>query len=483
MPHTRRDVLRTTALGSLAIAAGVDDVFGQQRTAPPNIVYIMADDLGYADVGCYGRPDLRTPNIDRIAARGVRFLQGYANSAVCSATRTALITGRYQYRLRLGLEEPLGGNMIGLPPEHPTLPSLLKKAGYGTTLVGKWHLGQLPTFGPLQSGYDHFYGFRGGGLDYYRHTPGSGPNEDLWDDDVQVHQMGYLTELFGNRAVDVVNGYAKARQPFFVSLHFNAPHWPWEAPGDEAEAERLRVQGRGIADYDGGSQKTYQKMIEAMDAQIGRVLKALDDNRLTNNTIVIFTSDNGGERFALTWPFTGRKTELLEGGLRIPSIISWPARIPQGKTSDQVSISMDWMPTLLAAAGTSPAPALPPDGMNLLAHLTGNAAPVPRTLYWRYKANAQRAIRDGDMKFLKILDNTFLFNVVEDPMERANLKGRKPEVYDRLVAKWLEWNATMLPEVDESATGNFTGAQLADHIGTPPTSRKADNPTPADSHK
>jgi arylsulfatase A-like enzyme len=483
MPHTRRDVLRTTALGSLALAVGVDDVFGQARPAPPNIIYIMADDLGYADVGCYGRPDLRTPNIDRIAARGVRFLQGYANSAVCSATRTGLITGRYQYRLRIGLEEPLGGNVIGLPPEHPTLPSLLRKAGYGTTLVGKWHLGQLPNFGPLQSGYDHFYGFRGGGLDYYRHTPGSGPNEDLWDDDVQVHQMGYLTELFGNRAVDVVNGYAKARQPFFVSLHFNAPHWPWEAPGDEAEAERLRVQGRGIADYDGGSQKTYQKMIEAMDAQIGRVLKALDDNRLTNNTIVIFTSDNGGERFALTWPFTGRKTELLEGGLRIPSIISWPARIPQGKTSDQVSISMDWMPTLLAAAGTSPAPALPPDGMNLLPHLTGNAAPVPRTLYWRYKANAQRAIRDGDMKFLKILDNTFLFNVVEDPMERANLKGRKPEVYDRLVAKWLEWNATMLPEVDESATGNFTGAQLADHIGTPPTSRKADNPTPADSHK
>jgi len=481
MSHTRRDVLKTAALGSLALAAGVagdNDVFGQNRTPPPNIIYIMADDLGYADVGCYGRPDLKTPNIDRIAARGVRFLQGYANSAVCSATRTALITGRYQYRLRVGLEEPLGGNMIGMPPEHPTLPSLLRKAGYGTTLVGKWHLGQLPNFSPLKSGYDHFYGFRGGGVDYYRHTPGAGPNEDLWDDDVQVHQMGYLTELLGNRAVDVVNGYAKARQPFFVSLHFNAPHWPWEAPGDQAESERLRVQGRGLAAYDGGSQKTYQKMIEAMDAQIGRVLKALDDNRLTNNTIVIFTSDNGGERFALTWPFTGRKTELLEGGLRIPSIISWPARIPQGKTSDQVSISMDWMPTLLAAAGTSPDPALPPDGINLLPIVTGAAPVQPRTLYWRYKANAQRAIRDGDMKFLKILDNTFLFNVADDPMERANLKDRQTDVYDRLVAKWLEWNATMMPEVDESATGNFTGAQLADHIGAQPTSRKADIPGP-----
>jgi len=477
---SRRTVLRTTALGALATAAGVtdvDDVFGQARQAPPNIVYIMADDLGYADVSCYGRPDIKTPNIDRIAARGVRFLQGYANSAVCSATRTGLITGRYQYRLRVGLDEPLAANTgVGLPPEHPTLPSLLKRAGYGTTLIGKWHLGWLPTFGPLQSGYDHFYGFRGGGLDYYRHTPGPGPNEDLWDDDMPVHQAGYLTELLGNRAVDVVNRYAKARQPFLVSLHFNAPHWPWEAPGDEAESERLRAENRGLGAYDAGTQQTYRKMVEAMDAQIGRVLKALDDNRLTDNTIVVFTSDNGGERFAMTWPFTGRKTELLEGGLRIPSIVSWPARIPQGKTSDQVSITMDWMPTLLAAAGSAPDPALPPDGINLLPHLTGSTAPVSRTLYWRYKANAQRAIRDGDFKFLKILDNTFLFNVVEDPMERANLKERRKDLYDQLVAKWLDWNATMLPEIDESSTSNFTGAQMADHIGTQPTSRKADNP-------
>jgi arylsulfatase A-like enzyme len=473
---SRRTVLRTTALGSLAMAARIDDVFGQPRQVPPNIVFIMADDLGYADVGCYGRPDIKTPNIDRIAARGVRFLQGYANSAVCSATRTALITGRYQYRLRVGLEEPLGGNTVGLPPEQPTLPSLLRKAGYSTTLIGKWHLGQLPNFGPLQSGYEHFYGFRGGGLDYYRHTPGPGPNEDLWDDDMPVHQAGYLTDLLGSRAVDVVNRYARTRQPFLVSLHFNAPHWPWEAPGDEAESERLRAENRGLGAYDAGTQDTYRKMVEAMDAQIGRVVKALDDNRLIDNTIVVFTSDNGGERFSMTWPFTGRKTELLEGGLRIPSIVSWPSRIPEGRTSDQVSITMDWMPTLLAAAGTSPDPAAPPDGINLLPHLTSSTPAVARTLYWRYKANAQRAMRDGDYKFLKILDNTFLFNVAKDPMERANLKERRKDVYDQLVAKWLDWNATMLPEVDESATSNFTGAQMADHIGTPPTSRKADNP-------
>jgi arylsulfatase A-like enzyme len=475
MSPTRRDVLRTTALGSLALAAGVDDVFSQARTAPPNIVYIMADDLGYADVSCYGRPDLKTPNIDRIAARGVRSLQGYANSSVCTATRTALITGRYQYRLRLGLEEPLGaGNArIGLPPEHPTLPSQLKKAGYSTTLIGKWHLGELPSFSPLKSGYDHFYGFHSGGIDYYRHE-GTDHKKDFWDDDMPIETIGYATDLFGDHAVNVINGYAKARNPFFISLHFNAPHWPWEAPGDEDEAERLKA--RSLFAYDAGTQKTYRDMITAMDTQIGRVLKALDDNRLASNTIVIFTSDNGGERFADTWPFTGRKMELLEGGLRIPSIISWPARLPQGKTNDQVSISMDWMPTLLAAAGGSADAAYPLDGINLLPMLTGAAPPQPRTLYWRFKGNAQRAIRDGDMKFLKIRDNTFLFNVVEDPMERANLKDRQKDVYERLVTKWLEWDQTMLPEIDESGTGGNAGNVWADHVGSPPATRTPDNP-------
>jgi arylsulfatase A-like enzyme len=471
---TRRMLLRNTALGTIALTSGLDNLFGQPATGVPNIVFIMADDLGYADLSCYGRPDIGTPNIDGLAAKGVRFLQAYANSAVCSATRTALITGRYQYRLPIGLEEPLAGRDVGLPPGYPTLPSLLKKAGYSTTLVGKWHLGSLPKFGPLQSGYDHFYGFRGGAVDYYRHA---NQKDDLWDDDVQVHQMGYLTDLLGSRAVDVVNGYAKSGRPFLISLHFNAPHWPWEAPGDQAESLRLR-SGRSLFDFDGGSQKTYRRMIQEMDLQIGRVLQALQVNGLAENTIVVFTSDNGGERFADTWPFTGRKTELLEGGLRIPAIVSWPARLPQGRTSDQVAISMDWMPTLLAAAGAATDPAFPPDGMNLLPMLTQTAPPVERKLYWRYKANAQRAARDGDFKYLKILDNTFLFNVVEDPMERANLKERRKDVYDRMVANWLAWNATMLPEIDESSTDNFTGSQLADHIGAQKTSGKADNPVP-----
>ena len=169
--------------------------------------------------------------------------------------------------------------------------------------------------------------------------------------------------------------------------------------------------------------------------------------------------------FADTWPFTGRKTELLEGGLRVPMIASWPGHIPRGQTSDQVAISMDWLPTLLAAAGTTPDPASPPDGMNLLPVLTAGAAPTPRKLFWRYKANTQAAMRDGDFKYLKIRGNTFLFNVVDDPMERANLKGRRKDVYDRLVSEWNAWNGTMLPIAADSSTGYIKASEVADHIG------------------
>jgi arylsulfatase A-like enzyme len=466
---TRRDVLAAGAAGSLTLASGV--CRGLAADPPPNIVFIMADDLGYADLSCYGRPDYTTPNVDRIAAGGMRFLQAYANSAVCSATRTALITGRYQYRLPIGLEEPLQSaskRKVGLPPEHPTLPSLLRKAGYGTTLIGKWHLGRLPDFGPLQSGYDHFYGFRGGALDYFTHKFG-GPNtdtDDLWDGDAKVHEAGYLTNLLGDRAVRVVGDYAKTKQPFLLSLHFNAPHWPWEGPDDEAESKRIRV----LAQYDAGSQKTYARMVTALDVQVGRVLQALEENGLADNTIVVFTSDNGGERFSATWPFTGRKTELLEGGLRIPAIVRWPGHVRAGSTSDHVAISMDWMPTFLNVAGASFDPSFPLDGINLLPALTQNAAPISRKLYWRYKNHEQQAMRDGDWKYLKIHGNTFLFNVVDDPMERANYKARRNDIYDRMVADYVAWNETMLPIDPLSSTAGPTGRQLADHFGVEPPS-------------
>jgi arylsulfatase A-like enzyme len=464
---SRRDLLLQTAAGSLAAAGAAATVpasAGAQTSGggamKPNIVFILADDMGYADVSCYGRRDLVTPNIDRLAAEGLRFTQAYANSAVCTASRVALITGRYQYRLPIGLEEPLARRNIGLPPDHPTLPSLLRKAGYQTALVGKWHLGPPPDFGPLKSGYDRFWGFRGGALDYFTHKANDAA-PDLWDGDTKIEQSGYLTNLLGDRAVEVIDSFAKASRPFLLSLHFNAPHWPWEGPGDEAEAKRIK----SLFHFDGGTQRTYREMIRQMDLQIGRVLQALDRNGAAADTIVIFTSDNGGERYADTWPFTGRKTELLEGGLRIPAVIRWPRQIAAGRISEQVTIQMDWVPTLLAAVGTAPDPVFPSDDIDVSKWLTGDAAPTPRQLYWRYKYADQQAMRDGDWKYLKIHDNTFLFDVVQDPMERANLKERHKDVYDRLVAQWNEWNRTMLPLDPQSNTDGFTGAQLADHFG------------------
>ncbi|WP_240704880.1 sulfatase [Croceicoccus sediminis] len=462
---TRRQALIGTATISLA-AAGASNasatMLGRRRR--PNIVFILADDLGYADVSCYGRRDYATPAIDSIAARGMLFTQGYANSAVCSATRTALMTGRYQDRLAIGLEEPLIHTRdVGLPPSHPTLPSMLGRAGYRTYLVGKWHLGELPDYGPRLSGYDHFWGLRGGAIDYFSHSLMG--KRDFWDDEEEIVEPGYATELLGRKAIEIIESHRDDDTPFFLSLHFTAPHWPWEGPEDQAESQRL--QADPSLDYqhlDGGSAEVYASMVTAMDEQIGQILSAIEAAGMSDDTIVVFTSDNGGERFSDTWPFSGKKTELLEGGLRIPAIVQYPRHIPAGSKSDQTMMTMDWVPTLLSLAGTWPDPAYPPDGIDLSAVLAG-AAPTSRTLCWRYLNLTQEACRSGDWKYLKILDNTFLFNVADDPLERANMKERRPDIYQDLVKKYKDWERRMLPLDLEAFTSGFTGKDLADHFG------------------
>jgi arylsulfatase A-like enzyme len=434
--------------------------------AKPNILYIMADDMGYADLSCYGRTDYATPHIDALAAQGLRFTSAYANSAVCTATRVALITGRYQYRLPVGLEEPLARrDNIGLPPEHPTLPSLLRKAGYETALVGKWHLGSLPGFDPLKSGYDHFWGIRSGGVDYFTHAT-TGNKPDLWDGATPIEQAGYLTDLLADHAIAGITRSAGGARPWFMSLHFTAPHWPWEGTGDEAESRRIAASKspEALMHFDGGSLATYAAMVTRLDYEVGRILDALAASGQADNTIVVFTSDNGGERFSATWPFTGRKTELLEGGLRIPAIVRWPGVTRAGSTSDAQVISMDWLPTFLSAAGTVPDPAHAPDGIDIRPALTGGAL-LERTLFWRYKNHGQQAARRGRWKYLKIEGETFLFDVVADPLERANMKEREPAIYKDLVDAWNAWNATMLPLDPQSYTHGFTGRTLADHFG------------------
>jgi arylsulfatase A-like enzyme len=444
------------------------------RASRPSFVFILADDLGYADLSCYGRSDLQTPRLDRLAREGVRFLQSYSNSPVCSATRAALMTGRYQYRLRVGLEEPLRDTPeIGLPPDLPTLPSRLRDAGYRTALVGKWHLGLLPKYGPLRSGYDTFYGVRGGGVDYYSHLGGGG-KKDFWDGDQLLDAQGYITELLTERALQQLRAFTSERKPFFLSVHYTAPHWPWEAPGGD-DSESRRISGKPLFHFDGGTMAVYRQMVEHLDAQVGRLLDALSRAGAARDTIVIFTSDNGGERFSNNWPFSGRKSELLEGGVRVPAILRWPRAIRAGAVSEQVNVTMDWLPTLLAAAGVAPDPASPPDGIDLLPLLAPGAKPIPRKLFWRFKSNHQRSVRDGDFKLLKIQNNVFLFNVAEDPLERANLRDRHRDVFDRLKGEWDRWNADMLSELPESPAASLAPADVPDRYGTAPPQNSVDD--------
>lgn len=441
---------RRSFLGG-ASALGVLGISGEALAASasgkgrPNIIYIMADDLGYADLSFTGSRHIKTPAIDSIGAQGVHLRQGYANSSICSPTRTAVLTGCYQYRFAIGVEEPLGPSAPadgGVPLDRPTIASVMRGLGYRTKLVGKWHLGEPPKHGPLRHGYDEFFGIVEGAADYFRHHMVMGGKDvgiGLAEGDTPIERNGYLTDLFGDETVKTIE--EAGDKPFFISLHFNAPHWPWEGREDEAVANTLGASFH----YNGGNLAKYKEMVEAMDQNVAKVLAALERTGKAENTIVVFTSDNGGERFSDTWPFTGIKGELLEGGIRVPLLIKWPGRIAPGTTSDQVMVSMDFLPTLLALAGGDVAKAGTFDGMNLAPQLLGKNAPVNRALYWRFKANEQAALRDGDWKYLKLGGKEHLFNLAQDERERADHAEDDPERLKAMRLKWDAWNAQMLP--------------------------------------
>jgi arylsulfatase A-like enzyme len=425
------------------------------RTHAPNFVFIVADDLGHADLGCYGGRAGTfgpvSPVLDRLAAEGMRFTQGYANSPVCSPTRFALMTGRYQYRLRGAAEEPInsrarGSTTLGLPPEHPTLPSLLRGAGWRTALIGKWHLGFAPHFGPLRSGYDTFYGPMSGGVDYFSHCSTGGAH-DLFDGEQEVHDHGYLTDLISQRAVAWIDEASAGGTPFLLSLHYTAPHWPWQTRDDAATSAALRDN---LFHLHGGSVDTYRRMIHHMDEGIGRVLAALQRHGIDDDTLVIFTSDNGGERFSDNWPLVGGKMDLTEGGIRVPWIAHWPRTIAPGGISTQHCMTMDWTATLLDAAGVAPAPSHPLDGVSLLPVLRGGAT-FARPMHWRMNHRGQRALRDGCWKYLRVDGHDYLFDLEADERERANHAAREPERLAALRDDWERWNATM-PAVPPDAT-------------------------------
>ncbi|MEY3665026.1 MAG: hypothetical protein RLZZ153_1208 [Pseudomonadota bacterium] len=416
----------------------------------PNFVFILADDMGAADLGCTGARDSKnrpadiSPVLDKLAAQGIRFTHAYSNSAVCSPTRFALMTGRWQYRLRGAADEPIvsaaGDKILGLPPEQPSLPSMLAKAGYKTGLIGKWHLGHPPHFGPRMSGYHEYFGFHSGGIDYFAHT-GMRGGHDLWSNEDEVHQDGYLTDILSRKAVEFIE-QATPDRPFLLSLHYSAPHWPWLSREDAEESNWTSTRGNHT---DGGSLATYHRMIHHMDEGIGWVLEALDRKGISEDTLVVFTSDNGGERFSNVWPFSGQKMDLMEGGIRVPLIARWPACIRSGVISDCPNLSMDWTATMLHAAGAKIDPAYPLDGIDLRPLFANPDWRRPGVLAWRMTFRGQRALIKDGWKYLHIDGNDYLFDLNTDERERANLGQRHPARLAELKALWETWNAELPP--------------------------------------
>ena len=432
----------------------------------PNIIFIVADDLGYADLGCYGGRDASfgavSPVLDALAAGGLKLTQGYSNSPVCSPTRFALMTARYQYRLRGAAEEPIrtatrGNPDLGLPPSHPTLPSLLKDAGYRTALMGKWHLGYPPHFSPLQSGYEEFFGPMSGGVDYFTHCGANGQH-DLWLGEEEKSQNGYLTDLITDYSLDFIKrmapgaqGEGDARQPFFLSVHYTAPHWPWETRDDEALSRELVDNKEAIYHLHGGNVDSYRRMIHHMDEGIGRIVDSLRAQGLLDDTLIVFTSDNGGERFSDNWPLVGGKMDLTEGGIRVPWVAHWPNGIASGGESRQTCMTMDWSSTMLQLGGAKAHADYPLDGQSLIPLLQNPGWSNDRPLFWRMNHRGQRAMRHGDWKYLRVDGIDYLFNLKGDERERANLAPVQPERLQSMVSAWEAWDATM-PAIPTDAT-------------------------------
>jgi arylsulfatase A-like enzyme len=442
---SRREFINTAVGTAAVVGAGVPAPAAATR---PNVLFILADDLGYGDLSCYGRPDYKTPVLDSLAAQGIKFMSAYAAAPVCTPTRCAYITGRYPQRLPVGLEQPLtplSPPDVGLPPNHPTVASLLKQSGYDTALVGKWHLGWKPEFGPNRHGFDEFFGVLSGAADYFTHrssdppgAPATGGAPDLWENLTPTRRVGYLTDLLSDRAVEIIR--RPHTRPFFLSLQYTAPHSPWEGPDDAASLHTDHGPGPMIA---GGSLKIYGAMMKSMDAGIGRVLKALEHAKLDRDTLVIFTSDNGGERYSYNWPFSFQKMFLFEGGTRVPAIVRWPGMIPAGRVTDQAAITMDWTATILAAADAAADPAYPLDGENLMPVCTGQRAVYDRSLFWRI--TTFDAARVGRWKYLKDARGEYLFDLSTDPGEKADLREKQRAEFDRVKQQYLAWNALMLP--------------------------------------
>ena len=422
------------------LVANLQFLSAQKNNSRPNIIYMMADDLGYADLSCYGRKDYQTPNLDKLCSQGMKFMNAYAAAPVCTPTRVAFMTGRHPARLTAGLYEPITpkDSVVGLSPETPTIARLLKKAGYETYLVGKWHLGYSAQYNPIQNGFDYFYGFHSGAIDYISHR------NDLYENEKPVKQEGYTTDIWADKAIEIIN--KQHSKTFFLSVMFNAPHWPWQGPGDKAYPEPdSRFDNWRV----GGSAEIFANMMKGLDSAVGRIVKAVDDLHLGNNTVIIFTSDNGGERYSNNGIYKGRKMTLWEGGIREPAFVRWTGKIKENLVTTQVATTMDWTATILSVARAKADSKFLLDGIDMMPVLTGKKKEIDRALYWRiFQRNQHKAMRDGKWKWLQDeKGNEYLFYLLDDPSEKNNVKEKFPEISRRLKNKYSEWERTVLTPI------------------------------------
>lgn len=431
-----RRLLPLILLAAVAVPDSSALAFGKARR--PNILVIVADDLGHADPGFQGGRDVPTPRLDGLAASGVRCTSGYVSGPYCSPTRAGLLTGRYQQRFghEFNPGPPAAANIaVGLPVSERTLPELLRAGGYRTGLVGKWHLGHDEAFLPQRRGFEEYFGFLGGAHPYL-------PQGDV-EEGINAIRRGrdpvdepeYLTRAFAREAVSFIDRHRD--EPFFLLLAFNAVHGPLQAPPDGLD------RFPGIADP---RRKAYAAMLAELDVAVGRVLDRLDEAKLADDTLVIFLSDNGGPpaNASSNGALRGFKASTWEGGIRVPFVVRWPGHLPAGKTFDHPVIQLDILPTALAAAGVTVPDGLQLDGVNLVPHLAGrDEAPPHDRLYWRF--GEQTAVRSGDWKLVKAngVTDPILVNLSEDAGETTDRSATNPDKRRELESAWRDWNGQL----------------------------------------
>ena len=406
-------------------------------TRPPNVVLILADDLGYGDLSFQGGTDIRTPHLDALAASGVRCTSGYVTCPVCSPTRAGLLTGRYQQRF--GHEFNPGNARqasagVGLPTSETTIANVLKDAGYATGIVGKWHLGYEPQFHPLERGFDEFFGFLGGANPYLDPSPQK--NKRFYRNREPVEELTYATDAFTRESLAYIDRHAE--HPFFLYLSFNAVHGPLQA-SDNYLAR--------VSDIPDERRRTYAAMLTAMDDGVGAVVDRLRALKLEENTLIFFTSDNGGiprANASRNDPLSGAKGTVYEGGIRVPYVISWKGRVPAGETFAHPVNTLDILATAAAAAGAKLPTERPIDGIDLLPYVTGkNSSPPHEHLFWRF--GTEHAVRRGDYKYRSMPgEERKLFNLANDLHEQEDLSAEQPELLAELEKAYLAWDAELV---------------------------------------